>query len=434
MDGANCPMLPEDLYLRFLVALAIGLAVGIERGWKQRDEPSGEREVGVRTVAIIALLGFAAGIGVEKFGPAFAATIAVGVIGFIAVTYVVDSMHDGADRGATTEFAAFLTFVLGALAGAGAILPAAIAGAVLVALLSFKTEMHAFLRGVEKFELTAAVKLLLVSVVLLPVLPDRGFGPGGVLNPYELWWAVTVIAALGFAGYAAMRIAGPQRGALFMGLMGGLVSSTGVAVSASRASKTSEEESLPLASAIAVAQAVMFVRTGVLIGVLNARLIEQTIVPLALGAMTATAAALFVAWRASKSAKASKFDTGSPDTLAPAVQFIVVVAIALLLAHYAQQFFGDVGVIVSGLISGAVDVDAATVSASRISGGQVHEASIGAAAGSIGVALVANTIVKGAIAYTLGSRRLAWHAIAALAASAIAVLIGLAVTFMMLSQ
>jgi len=427
-------MTPEELYLRFLVALAIGLAVGIERGWKQRDEPSGEREVGIRTVTIIALIGFGAGIGLERLGPAFAATLAVGIIGFLAVTYVMDGMHDGADRGATTEFAAFLTFVLGALAGVGLILPAAIAGAVLVALLSFKKEMHGFLEHVQRFELTAAVKLLLVSVVLLPVLPDRGFGPGGVLNPYELWWAVTIIAALGFAGYAAMKIAGPRRGALFMGLMGGLVSSTGVTVSASRASKTSEAASLPLASAIAVAQAVMFARTGVLVGVLNARLLEQTILPLASGAIAAVGAALFVAWRASRDARAAKLETGSPDTLAPAIQFIIVVAVALLLAHYAQQFFGDVGVIVSGLLSGAVDVDAATVSASRISGGQVNEASLGAAAGSIGVALVANTIVKSAIAYTLGSRQLAWYAIGALATSAIAVLIGLGATFIVVSQ
>ena len=421
-------MTHQDLYLRFLVALAIGLAVGIERGWKQREQPSGKREAGIRTFAILALIGFGTGIGLEKVGPIFAAAIAAGVVAIVAIAYATELSGKDSDRGATTEVAAVLTFVLGALSGVGELLAAGVTAVVLVALLDYKDELHGFLKRIDRLELTAAVKLLLVSVVLLPVLPDEGFGPGGVFNPHELWWAVVVIAALGFAGYAAIRAAGAQRGALFMGLMGGLLSSTGVTLTASRASKTAEEASLPLAGTIATAQAVMFVRTGVLVSVMNAALLDHIIIALAAGAVAAIAGALFLTGLARAQAHAGELPAGSPDTLGSAMQFVAVVAVVLVVAHYAQALAGDAGVIVSGFLSGAVDVDAATVSASRLAGTQLHAVSASAAAMSIGVALVANSFVKAGIAYVLGSRALAWPAIAVLAASAGAVVLGLAVT------
>ncbi len=421
-------MTHQDFYVRFLVALAIGLAVGIERGWKQREQPSGKRETGIRTFAILALIGFGAGIGLEKFGPIFAAAVAAGVVAIVAIAYAVELSSENSDRGATTEVAAVLTFVLGALSGVGELLAAGVTAVTLVALLDYKEELHGFLKRVDRLELTAAVKLLLVSVVLLPVLPDEGFGPGRVLNPHELWWAVVVIATLGFAGHVAIKAAGARRGALFMGLMGGLLSSTGVTLTASHASKGEEGASLPLAGSIATAQAVMFVRTGVLVSVMNAALLDHIIFALAAGAIAAVAGALFLTWQARAQKLDSKLPSVSPDMLGAAIQFVAVVAVVLVISHYAQELAGNAGVIVSGLLSGAVDVDAATVSASRLSGAQLQAVSASAAGASICVALAANSFVKAGIAYALGSRALAWPAVAVLVASAVAVLLSLAVT------
>lgn len=423
-----------ELYIRFVVALAIGLAVGIERGWSQRDERSGEREAGIRTFTVFALTGFAAATATPLLGQWFMAAVALGVLALIGIGYASDVKREHADRGVTTEAAAFLTFALGALAGIGEVLAAGIVAVVLIAILDQKAELHAFLHRLQKLELTAAVKLLLVSVVLLPALPDEGFGPGGVLNPYELWWAVVIIAALGFAGYAAMKIAGPKRGALLMGLMGGFISSTGVTVSAARGSKDAREASLPLASAIATAQSVMFFRTGALIAVLNASLLAYAFLPLALGATTAIVGALIVARRANAESQSDVLSTGSPDTLGSAIQFVVVVALALLFAHFAHSIAGDIGVIVSGLVAGAVDVDAATVSASRLSGAQMREASTAAAGASIAAALVANSIVKAGIAYTLGTRELAFPAAAVLVSSALAALLGAGLAYLLLGN
>jgi uncharacterized membrane protein (DUF4010 family) len=421
-------MANEELYLRFLVALAIGLAVGVERGWTLRGEKSGEREAGIRTFTIFALTGFAAGIGFETFGPIFLSAAALCVFALIAIGYTSEVLRDDGDRGATTEIAGFLTFILGALCGVGLLLAAGLVAVVLVILLDQKPVLHDFVARIERMELTAAAKIALISVAILPVLPNTGFGPGQVLNPYELWWAVVVIATLGFVGYAAMKIGGAERGAIFMGLVGGLMSSTGVTVSASRASKTSKGAALPLAGAIATAQAVMFVRTAVFVSVLNAALLHYVAVPIALGALTAATGALIVVWRATEKKSSEGLDPGSPDTIMAAIKFVAVVAAALLVSYYAQQWLGEAGMIASGLIAGAVDVDAATVSAARLTEINTAETALRAGAASIAAALVANSIVKSVIAFTTGARETAWPAIIVLGSSALAVLIGLGVS------
>lgn len=422
-------MTDESLYLRFVVALGIGLAAGIERGWKLRDEPTGQREAGIRTFTILALIGFAAGVGAAPLGGLFAAAVALGVSAFVVTLYYFDLATPGADRGATTEVAAFLVFLLGALAGAGEVLAAAIAGVVLVLLLDLKEDLHAFLRRVQELELTAGIKLLVVSVVLLPVLPNQGFGPGGVLNPYELWWAVVLIAAIGFAGYVAMRVVGAKKGALMMGLLGGLVSSTSLTVSAARSSRTAPAASSALAAAVATAQSVMFIRTGLVVAALNSALLQHIVLPLAFGALTAIGCALWLMRRALAEQDDNPIEPGSPDMLGDAMKFVLVVACVLIVAHYAQRYAGDIGVVLAGLLSGAIDVDAASVSASRLSGGEMHQATLAAAGLSVAAALVSNSAVKGLIARTQGAPAFATPAMIVLGASAVAVGAGALVDF-----
>jgi uncharacterized membrane protein (DUF4010 family) len=166
---------------------------------------------------------------------------------------------------------------------------------------------------------------------------------------------------------------------------------------------------------------------------LNASLLDYALLPLVLGASTAIVGALLVTYLAGKTEQPDKLDAGSPDALNAAIKFIVVVAIVLVLAHYAQTVAGEWGLILAGLLSGAVDVDAATVSASRLSGTQVHEASLAAGAAAVAVAIAANSFVKSGIAFSLGTRALAFPAAAVLGASGIAVLIGAGVSYLMLA-
>lgn len=409
-----------DFYLKIMVALAIGLVIGIERGWSQRDVPDGEREAGIRTFTILALTGFAAGVGVNGLGPWFPAATALGVFALIAIGYATEIQKVKADRGLTTEVSALLTFALGALAGIGELLVAGVTAVVMVAVLEQKDTLHRGLQQMQRFELTAGVKLLLVSVVLLPVLPNEGFGPGAILNPYELWWAVVVIAAIGMLGYAAIKIAGPERGAIVMGLTGGLVSSTGVTLTAARASKDTPEGALVLAGAIATSQSVMFLRTFVLIAVMNASIVPIAILPLVAGfAVSMVCAWMFIRRGIANTGKTT-LSPGSPDALNAAIRFIVVVVGVLLLAHYARIQLGDIGLVVSGLLSGALDVDAATVSAARLSGSGEDAASPLTAMAAITAAIVANSVVKSAIALHVGARALAKPVIGALVGSAMA--------------
>jgi uncharacterized membrane protein (DUF4010 family) len=261
------------------------------------------------------------------------------------------------------------------------------------------------------------------------VLANQGFGPGGVLNPYELWWAVVVIAAIGFAGYIAMRVVGAKKGALMMGLLGGLVSSTSLTVSAARSSKTAPAASPALAAAVATAQSVMFIRTGLVVAALNSALLQHIVLPLAFGALTAIGCALWLTRRALAEQDDQPIEPGSPDMLGDAMKFVIVVACVLIVAHYAQRYAGDIGVVLAGLLSGAIDVDAASVSASRLSGGEMHQATLAAAGLSVAAALVSNSVVKGVIARTLGARAFAKPAMIVLGASAAAVGAGVLVDF-----
>lgn len=416
-----------ELYLRLAVALGIGIGVGIERGWKQRAEGEGERQAGVRTFALLALVGAAGGIMTPMTGAWLLAALILGVSALIVALYVTSQRREQADHGATTETAALLTFLAGALAGLGHTLAAGIIGAIMIALLDFKQQIHALLRRIQDVELTAAVKLLLVAAVVLPAMPDRGYGPGAVLNPYNLLWAVVVIGLLGLLGYAAMQIAGPKRGALLLGFIGGFMSSTAVTLNAAQAARNRDDAAPLLATSIAGAQAVMFVRTAVLVAILNVRLLPAILLPAIVGALTAAVVAAALFRSIDPKVEGSDIPLGNPDQLSTAFEFIAVVVIALLLGHYAESYAGDVGMVASSIFAGGVDVDAATVSVSTIFGTHSAAPNIDSASIAIVAALASNSVVKAAIAYLRGSRALGVRAGVALICSALAAIVTLTV-------
>jgi len=408
----------QEFYPRFFTTLLLGLLLGIERGWKQRAEASGEREAGIRTFTLVSLTGFASGLLSSTLGPIFPAIVGAGLLALVVASYFSDTTRPDADRGMTTEVALMLTFVLGVLCAADALGEAAMIAVIAVVLLDQKTLLHEFLRSLQHLEITAALKLLVVAVILLPILPDRGFGPGAVLNPYELCWAVVIIASMGLAGYAAIRAMGPQRGALLMGLFGGLVSSTSITVSAARAARNAPAASVSLSAAIAIAQSIMFARIAALVYTLNQALFEIVLRPLVLGCIVAMSGAAVMVMRARKADPGASFEAGSADALGVAVRFIAFVATMLVFAHYAQQWAGNAGMLLSGLVSGAIDVDAATVSASRLSSANVAATTpLATAAMSITIAVLANSIVKSGIAVRLGSPALGWPTATILVAS-----------------
>jgi MgtC family protein len=201
----------QQTFLRLSVALAIGLLIGVERGWKEREAREGERVAGVRTYGLIGLLGGGMALVAERLGPLPLALAFVALAGMLTAAYAINVERDD-DAGIASLVAGLLTFVFGALAALGQVAVAAASAVVMTLLLGFKPVLHRWVSALEGKELRAGLKLLLISAVLLPILPDRGYGPWQALNPYQIWCMVVLIAGISFAGYFAIKIAGPPQG------------------------------------------------------------------------------------------------------------------------------------------------------------------------------------------------------------------------------
>ncbi len=378
-----------------LVALAIGFLIGLERGWRQRDAQPGDRQAGIRTFAMLGLFGGLIGIAPGDWALP-AGLLAAGAL--IAAGYYAALRVPGADRGMTSEAAALVTVALGGLAGQGAVLVAAIGGVLTVLLLGAKRPLHTFLGLIQHDEIAAAVKLLAISVLVLPLLPNVDYGPGGVLNPYGIWWAVVLVATLSFAGYVAIRVFGATRGPLLFGLVGGLASSTAVTVTSARLAGKTPALAAPFTGAIALASAVMMVRVGVYLWLIAPALLAGIWPALAAGAAASAAGGLLAALRR-QGAPPADLKMEPPQDYWFAVTFGLVLAGISLAVVYAERWFGDAGLYAIAALSGPFDVDAFSLSVARGAGSTVG---IDAAGNAILLGVAVNTAGKAAIAWTLG--------------------------------
>jgi uncharacterized membrane protein (DUF4010 family) len=390
-----------DLFLHMAVALGIGLLIGLERGWRGREASEGQRVAGIRTFPIISLFGALAAVLAEEYG---AVVLGLAFIGFAALVVGAQLVRSAPqqDYGITTAVASLLTFMLGATTAAG--FPAAsVAVAVITALLlGLKREIHTWIRTVEKHELLATLKLLLISFVLLPVLPDQGFGPWQVLNPYRIWWFVVLITGIGFIGYFAMKLAGARFGAMLTGLVGGLASSTAVALSFARLGRDNVRAKAILAAGVVLASTTMFPRILVEVAVVNSALLGR-VLPVVLAMAVATAAATFWLWRRGRGDTAARQAIALPNPfeLIPALKFAAILVLLMLASRAAVEWFGDRGVYALSLLSGLADVDAITLSLAQLAKGGLDEA---AAVRGIVFAAISNSIAKSALVGFIGGR------------------------------
>jgi len=400
---------------RLAVALAIGLLIGLERGWERRELPEGHRAAGFRTFGIIGLLGgVTAQIGGSLQG-LVVAVVAAAVSIFVGLGYWREPWRDQ-DVSITGLVAALLTFCLGALAGVGEITAASSCAVVVTLLLGFKPELHGIIRNIERLELLATLRLLLISVVLLPVLPDAGFGPWQAFNPYRTWWMVVLVAGVSYIGYFAIRVLGEKRGILMTALFGGLVSSTAVTVNLARHAKDRTAVPDLLTAGVATATAMMFPRMLVVVGAVSLPLATSLARPLLSAGLLTLGAAV---WFSSRSRVVSDGSVGdeprNPLDLWLALQFGLLLAVTMTLARGANHAMGNQGLYVLAALTGLLDVDAISLScASMVSQGQL---SIAAASHAVLLATAANTIVKPLIAMKIGNLRMGWRVMVAIAAA-----------------
>ena len=177
------------------IALAIGLLIGLERGWHSRDRVEGMRVAGLRTHGMISLLGGLSGILARQTDPFLMGFVFLGLTSALLIAHS-KSVDKFEDFSITSTIASLVTFTLGALTIFGHITLASASAVIITSLLGFKPLLHGWLKKLKQQELNATLKLLLISVVMLPILPDQGYGPWTALNPYHIWWMLVLIAVI----------------------------------------------------------------------------------------------------------------------------------------------------------------------------------------------------------------------------------------------
>jgi uncharacterized membrane protein (DUF4010 family) len=380
---------------RLLVALLIGILVGLER---ERAEARKERPLfaGVRTFPLIALAGAIPMLLPSPAGVALLVTTSIG-IGVVAIVSYVRSSGDG-KIGATTEITALATFLLGALAGVGQLAVAGAAGVAVAVLLAAKPPLERFSKALTTEEVSAVLELAVITVIVLPLLPNRAYGPWDALNPREIWVVVVLVSGLSFIGFVAMRALGARRGMAVTGAVGGLVSSTAVTISMAERSHAGAVRPAA-ASATVLASAIMCVRIAVLAGVINPGILPGLLPILAVMALCGGVAA-WVVGRGHGGSTASDGSMANPFSLRAALTFAGVYAIVLVAVRAAEVHLGPGGIYLVSALSATVSVDAPTVALARLGGGSTGWAGPAAA---IGVVAVTNTLVKLGIAVVYGA-------------------------------
>lgn len=378
------------------IALAIGLLVGSERGWHRRNHSEGSRVAGIRTFTLLALLGALVTTAAQYWRSEMAVILA-GIVFLPASLLLVVGYQRAAnqqnDLSITTEVAAMLVYWLGVIAVAGLPLLAAACGVILALLLHLKGPLHEWLRILDQRELLGTLQFLLLSVVMLPLLPDRHFGPWNALNPREIWWMVVLIAGLSLAGYFAMRLAGPRWGLLATSLAGGLASSTAVTLSLSRMYHQVGNPAM-IASGVLVASGTMYLRILVVIGVLNPGLIRHTLPVLSVALGILMMAALWQWHRGSRSSpdKGTTLAVRNPFELWPALQFGGLLVIVMLASEALLANFGEGGLYLLSVFTGVADVDAIVLSLAPRGGSDLGTRQVVLC---IALAAATNTVMKG---------------------------------------
>jgi uncharacterized membrane protein (DUF4010 family) len=390
------------LAIKLLAALAIGLLIGIERGWRDRDEGEGERVAGIRTFSLIGLLGGICALISEQTTPWFMVAAFPGVCALIIAAHILEAGEDK-DMGTTTAFTMMLSFVLAAWAAFGQPIPAMAVTVIVISLLGYKPVLHSWLKTIRPGDFFSGLKLLIISLVLLPLLPNRGYGPWEALNPYWTWWMVVLISGISFLGYVIIQLVGEKKGALVTAVAGGLVSSTAVTISLARFARE-QKAGLVFSAGVLVASAIMFIRVVIEVLVVYPGLLKALWLPLTT-MFAGLIAALAWTWR-HRDRKEGRDHRPvvlkNPLQLGMALQFGLILAVVLLLSEAMKEWFGSSGIYVLSVVSGLIDVDAIVLSLSRSA--KQDLASEVAVLGIL-LACLTNTLVKGVIfAFIAGIR------------------------------
>jgi uncharacterized membrane protein (DUF4010 family) len=392
-------MFDLDLALRFGAALGLGLLLGLER---ERKRDAELLFGGVRTFALIALLGAIGAFLERELNQGWLVLVAFVAVGsLVVVSYAMTAARG--ELGITTEITALLAFIVGALCGWSHVDVAAVVTVVCLLLLTLKDYLHRLARRVELADVEATLKFAVISVIILPLLPNETFGPPplDVINPYKIWLMVVLIAGLNFLGYVLVKVFGDEHGLVVTGILGGLVSSTAVTLSFSQRSRQEPAMSSAFVLAIVVAWTIMFLRVVVIVGMVNRSLAGG--LALALGLMAAAGLLVsLVLWQRTRFHGRGVVTAGTnPFELGEAIKFGLLFGVVTLVAKAAEVYLGETGLYIAGALAGLTDVDAISLSMANLAATEPE--SLNVAGRTIVIAVVSNTLTKTGMAVFLGA-------------------------------
>ncbi len=344
--------------LGLAIAIGLGLLVGMQREWVA-DKP-----IGLRSFALISTIGGLVGLFAAQYGAWILAA------GLIAITIAIYTHSYLLSRqiemtGTTTELAAIAMFLVGALATSGFIAGAVVLGGVVTLLLHWKAPMHTWVVRLGEVEFQAIARFVLISLVVLPILPNTAYGPYSVLNPWQIWLMVVLIVSINLAAYVTLKVSSGKIGALLSGVLGGLISSTATTVSFSTRSR-SDRMVVPIAGVvILVASALVYLRITVEIAVVARGLLPELVIPI-IAFLGLFAVVVGVQLFRLPTIAAEELETSNPAELKTALSFAALYSVVLFISAAVNEQFGEAMLYPVAFISGLTDVDAITLSIGRL--------------------------------------------------------------------
>ncbi len=417
------PGIDQAALLSVALALALGLLVGVERGWTLREQAPGTRFAGIRTYG---LLGLAGGLGgaMQAAFPVLSGVLLAGTTILVVMGYWRSTRGEPTTQpsiSGTASLVGLLTLACGFVAGAGSHALASAATGVMVLVLAMRHQLHDWVRHLDQREVLAIAHFALISLVILPLLPDTPMGPLDAWRPRQIWLVVVLVCGFSFLGYIAAHRLGPSKGTMATAAAGSMVSSTAVTASLAGRLRDGGENAALLNSAIALASAVMFLRVMVLVGALA----PFALASLLIWTLPGMAISLIGSWLIGRRYIGKTADDGgalplrNPFALGPALILAALVMVLSVAARWVLARYGDAGLAAVLALSGMLDVDSAIITMGNLPRGTVDPR---LAALILMPPVLLNTLIKAGAAIGLAGWRQAWKGSAVLALSALAAL------------
>lgn len=384
---------------RFITSLAVGLLIGLER------ERSPAAKAGLRTFALVALFGAVAAMLSEETASPWLLTGGLLVIGLMTIAAYMRERDEIADPGTTTTAAIVMCYGLGAMIWYGYSTLAVMLAIVTTALLYFKAELRGITQNLSRRDLVSMLQFAVLTFIILPVLPDKDYGPYAAFNPHQIWLMVVLISGVSLAGYVALRFVGQRHGAALLGLFGGLASSTATTLVYARHSRDNEGLAQLAVVVILLANLVVLVRLSVVSAVVSPAILPHLLPVLGGGLVLGLGAAAYWWHKLSQQSEVLMPEVSNPTEIRTAVGFGLLYAVVLFFAAWLSDIAGNGGLYVVALVSGLTDVDAITLSSLRLFGlGKLHAAETVAA---IGLGIISNIGFKLGLVFFIGGPLLA---------------------------